>query len=82
MKLGAMLKACRVRAGYSQEQLAEKMYMSRSAISKLETDQQKLDVPTLIQWAHVTNAKEIAVAFIMGIDGVTIMSSIMQLLGG
>lgn len=82
MKLGAILKACRVRAGLSQEQIAAKLYISRSNISKLETDQLKLDVPTLIQWANVTNAKEVVVAFLMGVDGVTIMSTILTMLGG
>lgn len=82
MKLGAILKACRVRAGLSQEQIAAKLYISRSNISKLETDQLKLDVPTLIQWANVTNAKEVVVAFLMGVDGVTIMTSILTMLGG
>lgn len=82
MKLGAILKACRVRAGFSQEEIAAKLYISRSNISKLETDQLKLDVPTLIQWANVTNAKEVVVAFLMGVDGVTIMTSILTMLGG
>jgi transcriptional regulator with XRE-family HTH domain len=81
MKYGAILRACRDRIGMSQEDMALKLNRSRSAISKLETDQQELDVRTLAQWADITNAKEVLVAFICGMDGMTIMQSIMQMTG-
>ncbi len=82
MKYGAILRACRDRIGMSQEEMALRMHRSRSAISKLENDQQELDVRTLSQWADITNAKEVLVAFICGMDGLQIMQNVMQLIGG
>lgn len=80
--LGVIVKALRTRKGWSQEELAEKVHMSRSAISKLETDQQTLDVPTLVRLVQVTNAPEVAVAILCGMDGIAIMQNLMTLIGG
>lgn len=80
--LGVIVKALRTRKGWSQEELAEKVHMSRSAISKLETDQQTLDVPTLVRLIQVTNAPEVAVAILCGMDGISIMQNLMNLIGG
>lgn len=80
--LGVIVKALRTRKGWSQEELAEKVHMSRSAISKLETDQQTLDVPTLVRLIQVTNAPEVAVAILCGMDGISIMQHLMTLIGG
>ncbi|RJX40909.1 XRE family transcriptional regulator [Paenibacillus pinisoli] len=82
MKYGAILRACRDRIGMSQEQLAERLHRSRSAISKLENDQQELDVRTLTQWAEITGAREVVVAFICGIDGLSILQSLIPMIGG
>jgi transcriptional regulator with XRE-family HTH domain len=82
LKYGAALKACRDRIGMSQEQLAEKLKLSRSAVSKLENDQQELTVRTLSDWVEVTNAKEVLVAFICGMDGLSFLNQIMPFLGG
>jgi len=82
LKYGAVLRACRDRIGMSQEQLALKLNLSRSAVSKLENDQQELGVNTLSEWAEVTNAKEVLVAFICGMDGLSVLSQIMPFLGG
>ncbi|TCZ76152.1 XRE family transcriptional regulator [Paenibacillus albiflavus] len=81
MKFGAILLACRQRAGLSQEQLAEKMHRSRSCISKLENDQKTLDANTLLMWAEVTGAKDVAVAFFLGMDGISIMQNLLSLVG-
>jgi transcriptional regulator with XRE-family HTH domain len=80
--LGVIVKALRTRKGWSQEELAENVHMSRSAISKLENDQQTLDVPTLMQLIQVTNAPEVAIAILCGMDGITIMQHVMTLIGG
>lgn len=82
MKYGAILKACRERAGMSQEEIAELIHRSRSCISKFENDQKTLDVHTLIQWVNVTSAKDVMVAFLCGMDGITIMQSIISVIGG
>lgn len=82
MKVGAILRACRERAGLSQEEMAEKMFNSQSCISKLETDRKNLDLQTLIKWTEVTGAKEVVVAFICGLDGISIMQTLLQTFGG
>lgn len=82
MKFGAIMRAMRERAGFSQEELASRIYLSQSCVSKYEKDHKVPDVPTLMQWAEVTCAKEVVVAFLMGIDGVTIMQSILTMISG
>ncbi|RJG26667.1 helix-turn-helix domain-containing protein [Paenibacillus thiaminolyticus] len=77
MKFGVIIKALRTRKGWSQEELAEKVHMSRSAISKLENDQQTLDVPTLMRMVQATNAPEVAVSILYGMDGITILQNLM-----
>lgn len=80
-KYGALVKVLRARQGWSQEEFAEKLHMSRSALSRLENDEKTLDVPTLIQMIQVTNTPEIAVAVMLGMDGLQIMQQILPLLG-
>ena len=80
-KFGAVLRACRERAGLSQEKLAELLHRSRSCISKIETDIKAVDAQTLIQWANVTNAKEVLVAYLCGMDGLAIMQTIFGMTG-
>lgn len=81
MNYGIVMRAIRARMGWSQEKLAEELHMSRSAISKIESDKQTLDVPTLVNLVQVTNTPEIAVAITMGMDGIQIMTQIMQMVG-
>jgi len=81
-KFGPIITACRIRAGISQEKMAELLHRSRSCISKLENDQKKLDAETLLQWAEVTGAKEVIVAFFCGMDGISIMQNLFSLVGG
>ncbi|MCR8982620.1 helix-turn-helix domain-containing protein [Brevibacillus laterosporus] len=81
MKYGAILHACRERAGLSQEQLAEKINRSRSCISKLETDKKTLDFQTVLAWVEATGTKEVAVAFFCGMDGMSIMQNVLHMMG-
>ncbi|GIP58687.1 hypothetical protein J15TS10_25010 [Paenibacillus woosongensis] len=39
----------------TQEQLADKLFRSRSTVSKIENNQIKIDVPTFISWLEYTN---------------------------
>jgi transcriptional regulator with XRE-family HTH domain len=47
MTFGEKLKNARTQAGYSQEQLAEKLCVSRSAVAKWETDKGMPDIENL-----------------------------------
>ena len=55
MNLGEKIREARKRCGFSQEQLAEKMSVSRSAIAKWETDKGLPDVGNLKILARLLN---------------------------
>ena len=48
MNLGEKIKECRKQAGFSQEQLAERLNVSRQAITKWETNKGIPDIANLI----------------------------------
>jgi transcriptional regulator with XRE-family HTH domain len=81
-KFGAVLRACRERAGLSQEKLGELLYHDRSVISRIESDKAKIDAQTLFRWTEVTNAKEVLIAYFCGLDGLQIMQNILAIVGG
>ncbi|WP_164821349.1 helix-turn-helix domain-containing protein [Paenibacillus koleovorans] len=81
MKFGAIMQACRERAGLSQEQLADKLHRTQACISKYENDHKIPDVPTLVKWAEATGAREVVVAFIYGMDGLTMIQSLLRIAG-
>jgi len=84
MDFGPLLRKSRKMAGLTQEQMAEKLNMSRPCISKLERGQIELKAVDLIRWFRVTNMQEVAAAAICGVDPAvlaTIMSQITQLIG-
>lgn len=86
IRVGGLLKACRERAGLKQEELADKLYMSQSTISKYETGRKKIDIPTFIQWIQTTQTQDLAFAFMFGMDGLTAIQSVLphlsMLIGG
>ena len=49
MNLGEKIKECRKQAGFSQEQLAERLNVSRQAITKWETNKGIPDIANLIK---------------------------------
>ena len=55
MTLGEKIREARRKCGLSQEQLAEKMSVSRSAVAKWETDKGLPDVGNLIMLARLLN---------------------------
>ena len=55
MTLGGKIREARRKCGFSQEQLAEKMSVSRSAIAKWETDKGLPDVGNLKMLARLLN---------------------------
>ena len=82
MRVGAILKACRTRAGFSQEALADELYISQSDVSKYENDTMEPHLSTLQAWTSTTQSAEVMVAFIMGLDGLGIMQSILEITSG
>ena len=81
LRIGTVLRACRERAGFSQERLGEMLHHDRSIISRIESEKSKIDAQMLLRWADVTNAKEVLVAYLCGLDGITIMQQVLSVAG-
>jgi transcriptional regulator with XRE-family HTH domain len=79
MKFGGIVKALRTRKGWSQEELAERLCIDRSAISRIENNQQRLDLQTLVQIVQVTGEQ---IALVVGLDGINILQNLMTVVGG
>ncbi|MCJ8008936.1 helix-turn-helix domain-containing protein [Lederbergia wuyishanensis] len=82
MNLGAVLKKARITAGLSQEEMALRMFIPRSTVSRLENDKTILKADDLIRWCHITQAQEMLVALLVGVDPTTIIQNISMLIGG
>lgn len=78
---GAIMHACRERMGISQERMAELMDRTQSCISKFEKGKKVPDMQTLMRWADITNAREVIVAYMYGMDGISIMQNILNVSG-
>lgn len=53
MKVGEKLRLLRKLKGFTQEELAEKLHLSRRAYANLETDTTKIDIARMAQIARV-----------------------------
>ncbi|WP_211344150.1 helix-turn-helix domain-containing protein [Robertmurraya siralis] len=82
MKFGAILKACRERAGYSQEELAFRLSINQSDVSKIEKDYREPTISLFQAWIQNTQTPEVIVAFLYGMDGISMISQLMPLIGG
>ncbi|MBW8350738.1 helix-turn-helix domain-containing protein [Bacillus sp. IITD106] len=82
MNLGAVLKKARITAGLSQEELALRIFLPRSTVSKLENNKMVLKAEDLIRWCQITQAQELMVALLIGVDPATIIQNISMLIGG
>lgn len=81
MKFGAVLREMRLRAGFSQEVMAEKLFISHSNVSRLENNKIELSVETAIRWGQVTHSTEVIAAMLCGIDIATILQNVSMLIG-
>lgn len=65
-----ILKECRDRAGYTQEELASKLYVDRSTVTKIETGVVKQPSYSVVkEWARITNSEDIVGLDFAGNDG-------------
>lgn len=74
MTFGEKLKKARTEAGYSQEQLAEKLCVSRSAVAKWETDKGMPDIGNLKTTAQLLN---VSIDYLLD-DGSTLSMSVIK----
>lgn len=68
MEFGAVLRKMRKGADLSQEALAEELHISRSNISRLESNNLELKATDLIKWCRITNNPEVLMTFVYGAD--------------
>ena len=78
MKFGAILRACRTRAGLSQEELAHRLFINQSDVSKYENDTKEPTISLFYQWMTNTQAHEVLVDYLCGVDGLSIMQQIID----
>ena len=82
---GSVLRKVRVKSGLSQEDLADKIFLSRSAVSRLENNKLKLTVDDAVRWGQATQAPEVIAALLCGIDIAVVsqlITTITTLIGG
>ena len=82
VQYGAILKALRVKANLTQQQLADKLHRSRSCISKFEKEVKTIDMPTFMKWIHVTDGQVAAAAMMYGVDALSIINQVLPIVGG
>ena len=56
-KIGVMLKMAREEAGFTQEELAEKLNTKKSAISRIENHAKDIKLSTLEKFVHALGKK-------------------------
>lgn len=65
-QLGQLLKTMRLKEGLSQQELAEKIGVSRSNVSRIERGVLELKASILIKWSAVTNSISLLSSFVLG----------------
>lgn len=82
MEYGGVFRALRQKKGWNQEEMADKLHINQSDVSRFENDKALPDLPLFQQIIQVTQAPEVLVAFMLGMDGITIMQNLSQFIGG
>ncbi|WP_158738658.1 helix-turn-helix domain-containing protein [Alteribacillus sp. YIM 98480] len=81
MDFGAILRACRSRAGLTQEELAHRLHINQSDVSKYEKDLKEPSMNLCQAWVQNTQSPEVMVAFIYGVEGLNMINQIMSTVG-
>lgn len=68
LNVGEIVKQCRKKMKWSQEELAFNTNLSQSTVSRLEKNKISCDVNTLMQIANKTNAQDVLMAMMFNID--------------
>lgn len=58
--IGEVLKDCRLRNGFSQEELAFQLNSTQSGVSKIENGYTNVDLVLFFKWLELTDSFEIA----------------------
>jgi len=69
--VGSLLRRSRMKRGFTQPQLAEKLGLSASTVSRMEKGRIGVQVNDLLNWIKVTNGQELLIAFLCNADVIT-----------
>lgn len=76
MNWGVVMKKARKRSGLTQEELAKKMFVTKSVISKLENGYHEPKISTFIDWMRNTNAQDIMIAALLSVDPIVVQEGL------
>lgn len=82
MKYGAVLRAARERQGLSQEELAHRLHIQQADVSRIENNRKEPSMTLFRDWTTLTQAQDVMVAFICGMDGLSILQNMMTVVTG
>ena len=68
MELGKVMKAARLKAEMSQEELAGRLYINQSDVSRIEGNKKVPDAVTFLRWFQETELPHVSAALITGVD--------------
>lgn len=72
-----MLKKFRKKAKMTQEDIADKLNMTQSTVSKIESGKHVIDIQTFFEWVRVTGCEVQTAAMMFGVD---VLNNALQLL--
>ncbi|QTD41948.1 helix-turn-helix transcriptional regulator [Sporosarcina sp. Te-1] len=70
-----------MKKGWNQEEMAFRLNVNQSDISKYEYDHKEPLISIFHRWASVTNSQDVLVAYMAGVEGVTILANILATMG-
>lgn len=79
MNIGELLRRSRLIKGYTQEEMARRMHMSRENVSKLERGRIELKFIDAIRWFQITDMPQVTAALICGVDPTVLQDFISQI---
>lgn len=82
MKYGAVLRAARERQGLSQDELAHRLHIQQADVSRIENNRKEPSMSLFRDWTVLTQAQDVMVAFICGMDGLTILQQMSTVITG
>ncbi|VDG98867.1 antitoxin HipB [Lysinibacillus sphaericus] len=81
MEYGAILRACRKRKGWTQEDLAHELQIEQADVSRFENDRREMSMSMFQKFVKATQSQDVMVAFIAGMDGITILANVLSTMG-
>ncbi|MGE7114734.1 helix-turn-helix domain-containing protein [Lysinibacillus sp. NPDC047702] len=77
-KVGKMLKKFRINANITQEEMADQLNSTQSAISKLESGRKTIDIFTYAKWLKITDSELAGTALMLGVEMANMLTHLSQ----